>query len=344
MYNMHYNVTIGIPVYQVEKFIIRTMESALAQSYSNIEYLIIDDGSKDNSLEKIRQLQCTHQRGCHIRIISYPDNQGVAKARNEIISEAKGEYLYFMDSDDIIAPYTIELLMSHIKKYDAEIVFGSYEKTELNGEKSIYQYPDAIYQNNVDFACFAYRKYFGIQASACNYLVKTSLLRDHQLKFCNSKFWEDTIFTLDLVTYIEKAVTLSAITYSYLCRKGSLSDVRPKDIISKNEIIQYFITVEELKKRKSDLINRPYYPNRCLIAIMSDIYIICNILKRWKYITPSFLYKELKTYLKHPSTFSEICKFKTKRVQNIFLFIIGKLPSFLCIKTIWCIGKIKNII
>lgn len=341
---MHYDVTIGIPVFQTGKFIIRTMESALAQSYSNIEYLIIDDGSNDNSVERIHQLKCTHQRGCHIRIISHSYNRGVAEARNEIIREANGEYLYFMDSDDIIVPNTIDLLMSHIKKYDAEIVFGSYEKTELSGEKILYQYPDAVYQNNSDFACFAYRKYFGIQASACNFLVKTSLLRDHQLKFCNSKFWEDTIFTLELVTYIGKAVTLSEITYSYLCREGSLSDVRPKDIINKNEIIHYFKTVEELKKRKCDLINKPYYPNRCYIAIMSDIYITCNILKRWKYITPSFSYKELKSYLKHPSSFPEICKFKTKRIQNVSLYIIGKLPALLCIKFIWCIGKIKKIL
>lgn len=341
---MHYDVTIGIPVYQSEKLIIRTMESALAQSYPNIEFLIIDDGSKDDSLKNIHQLKCTHPRGCHIRIISHPNNQGVAEARNEIIKEANGEYLYFMDSDDLIDPNTINLLMSYIKKYDAEIVFGSYEKTELNGNKILYQYPDAVYQNNLDFACFAYRKYFGIQASACNYLVKTSLIREHNLKFCNSKFWEDTIFTLELVTYIEKAVTLSAITYSYLCREGSLSDIRPNEFISKNEIIQYFKTVDELKKRKSDLISKPYYPNRCYIAIMSDIYIICNIFKRWNYLSPSFTFKELKANLYHPATFTEICSFKQGRIKNIILYIIGKLPPLLCIFSILCMGKFKKII
>ena len=341
---MYYDVTIGIPVYQAGEFINRTMESALAQSYSNIEYLIIDDGSQDDSIIKIRQLQYTHPRGNQIRIISHPHNQGVAEARNRIIGEAKGEYLYFMDSDDIIAPDTIKLLMSYIKKHSAEIVFGSYEKTELNGDKKLYQYPDTIYQDNDDFACFAYRKYFGIQASACNFLVKTSLLRDNHLKFCNSKFWEDTIFTLELVTYIKKAVTLSTITYSYLRRERSLSDIRPDDRIEKKEILQYFKTVEELKKRKIDLINRPFYPNRSYIALMSDIYIICNIFKRWNYITPSFSFKELKAYLNHPATFSEICSFNQGRIKNIILYIIGKLPPLLCVFSIWCMGKLKKII
>ena len=274
---MHYDVTIGIPVYQAEGFIKKTIDSALAQTYTSIEFLIVDDGCSDQSIEMIRQLQTLHRRGRDIRIISHQKNMGVSQARNRIIMDAQGEHLYFLDSDDIFVPNTITLLMENIKKHNADIVFGSYERIDLNGQRSIYQYPNAVYESNDDFACFAYRKYFGIQASACNFLVKTSLLRDNHLKFCNSKFWEDTIFTLELVTYIKKAVTLSTITYSYLCREGSLSDVRPKDIISKNEIIQYFKTVEELKKRKSNLINRPFYPNRCYIALMSDIYIICNI-------------------------------------------------------------------
>ena len=341
---MYYDVTIGIPVYQAEEFIYRTMESALAQSYSNIEYLIIDDGSQDDSITKIRQLQCTHPRGNQIRIISHQHNQGVAEARNTIISKAKGEYLYFMDSDDIIVSNTIELLMSYIKKYGADIVFGSYEKTELNGEKILYQYPDTIYQDNDDFACFAYRKYFGIQASACNFLVKTSLLRDNHLKFCNSRFWEDTIFTLELVTYIKKAVTLSTITYSYLRREGSLSDIRPDDRIEKKEILQYFKTVDELKQRKESLIKKSYYPNRCYIAIMSDIYIICNILKRWNYITPSFSLNELKSQLNHPATLSQILAFRQTRLKNLFLYLLGKLPAPLSIGAIWCMGKMKRII
>lgn len=341
---MYYDVTIGIPVYQAEEFINRTMESALAQSYSNIEYLIIDDGSQDDSIIKIRQLQCTHPRGNQIRIISHQHNQGVAEARNTIISEAKGEYLYFMDSDDIIVSDTIELLMSYIKKYGADIVFGSYEKTELNGEKILYQYPDTIYQDNDDFACFAYRKYFGIQASACNFLVKTSLLRDNHLKFCNSRFWEDTIFTLELVTYIKKAVTLSTITYSYLRREKSLSDIRSDERIEKKEIRQYFKTVDELKQRKESLIKKPYYPNRCYIAIMSDIYIICNILKRWNYITPSFSLNELKSQLNHPATLSQILAFRQTRLKNLFLYSLGKLPAPFSIGAIWCMGKMKRII
>ena len=341
---MHYDVTIGIPVFQAESYLNKTIESALAQTYPSIEFLIADDGSIDTSIDIIRHLQASSKRGYAIRIITNSSNLGVSQTRNRIIEEAQGDYLYFLDSDDTIPSNTIELLMGNIKKHHAEIAFGSYERIDLDRQRSIYQYPDAVYETNDEFASFAYRKYFGIQASTCNFLVKTSLLREHHLKFCNSKFWEDTIFTLELVTYIKKAVTLSTITYSYLCRERSLSDIRPDDRIEKKEILHYFKTVDELKQRKDSLIKKPYYPNRCYIAIMSDIYIICNIFKRWEYISPSFTFKELKAYLNHPATFTEICSFNQGRIKNIILYIIGKLPPLLCVFSIWCVGKLKKIV
>lgn len=341
---MHYNVTIGVPVFQAEDYIRKTIEAALAQTYPNIEFLIVDDGSKDASMDIVRKLQTSHSRGYNIRLMTNSSNLGVSQARNRIIEEARGDYLYFLDSDDIIPPNTIALLMENIEKYDAEIAIGSYEKIGLNEERSVYQYPDAVYKTNEEFANFAYRRYFGIQASACNFLVKTSLIRDCQLRFCNSKFWEDTVFTLELVTYIKKAVLLSTITYSYLCRERSLSDIRYDDIIEKKEILQYFKTVDKLKQRKDSLIKRPYYPNRCYIAMMSDIYIICNILKRWKYITPSFSFKELKSQLNHPSTLLEILAFRQARLKNLLLYFLGIIPAPICIGAIWCMGKMKKII
>ena len=341
---MQYDVTIGIPVYQAENYIKKTIESALAQTYPNIEFLIADDGGKDQSIEIIRELRASHKRGCAIRIISHQENLGVSQTRNRIIEEAQGDYLYFLDSDDVIPPNTIELLMRNIKKHHAEIAFGSYERIDLGGQRSVYQYPDVVFDTNDKFACFAYRKYFGIQASTCNFLIKTSILKNNQLHFCNSKFWEDTIFTLELVTYIERAVLLSNITYSYLCRERSLSDIRPDDIIEKKEILQYFKTVDKLKQRKGSLIKRPYYPNRCYIAMMSDIYIICNILKRWRYISPSFSFKELKKQLNHPATLLEILVFRQTRLKNLLLFFLGKLPAPISIGAIWCMGKMKKII
>ena len=220
---MNYDVTIGIPVYQSVDCIKQSIESALSQSYSSIEFLIVDDAGHDGTIDIIRDLQTSHPRGKDIHIVSHRDNLGVSKSRNEIIEKAQGDYLYFMDSDDIIAPNSISLLVQKIRQYDAEIGFGSYEKIETSGKRTVYQYPSLQLLEKDALASFAYRKYAGIQASACNYLVKTSLLRENHLRFIDTDYWEDFIFTFDLVTYVSQAVLLPDITYTYLCREGSLS-------------------------------------------------------------------------------------------------------------------------
>ena len=77
--------------------------SALNQTYSSIEFLLIDDGGADVSIEIVERMKADHHRGRDIRIIKHEQNKGVAASRNRIIDEASGEYLYFMDSDDVIA-------------------------------------------------------------------------------------------------------------------------------------------------------------------------------------------------------------------------------------------------
>ena len=90
--------------------------------------------------------------------------------------------------------------MENVRRYGAEIVFGSYEKIEISGIRHVYQYPALLLFEKDSLASFAYRKYAGIQASACNYLVKTSILRDHDCRFIDTDYWEDMAFTFNLVT------------------------------------------------------------------------------------------------------------------------------------------------
>lgn len=341
---MVYDVTIGIPVYKSVDYIRRAMESALSQTYFSIEFLIVDDAGYDGSCEIVEEIKRGHSRGKDIKILSHSKNLGVSVSRNRIIDEAQGQYLFFMDSDDVVAENTIELMMQNIRQFNAEIVFGSYEKIETSGERTIYQYPSMQFLKEDELACFAYRKYAGIQASACNYLVKTSILRDYNLRFIPTNFWEDLVFTFNLVTYIHRAVLLPDITYSYICRENSLSHYQQRDRISKEEVLQNISAINHLKETSSLLCHKAYYPNRCYIIGMTDFYIACNIIKRRKDISPSFSNKEIKNLMVHPASFSKICSFQKARYKNLFLFIISIVPSFLCVKLIWGIGKLKKLI
>lgn len=338
------DVTIGIPVYKSRPYIERALMSALSQTYPSIDFLVIDDAGNDGSVDVVRQIASQHLKGNDVRIISHVYNQGVSASRNEIIEKAQGVYLYFMDSDDEIREDTIELLMHQIIKYNVEIAFGSYEKTEISGEKTVYQYPSLQLYGKDQLACFAYRKYGGIQASACNYLVKTSLLRDNHLCFIDTHYWEDFAFTFDLVTYISRAVLLSDVTYSYYCRENSLSHYQEREIIPKDEILRNIHTIDHLKMTSSILQNKAYFPNRCYNIVMTDFYIAWNILKRRKRIVPLFSNKEIKNLMQHPASFHQICCFKKSRLKNLLLYVIGIMPSLMCVFAIWILGKLKKLI
>ena len=338
---MRYDVTIGIPAFRVENYIRRTMESVLSQTYPNIEFLIIDDGSDDKTLEIVESIKDSHPRGGDMRILSHDSNLGVSETRNHIIDEAQGEYLYFVDSDDIIAPHTISLLMKQIKEKGAELAFGSYERIEISGKKSLFQYPQSVFEEQDSFAKYVYRKYAGFQASACNYLMSISLLRNNHLRFFKSDFWEDMVFTLDLATVAQRVVLLPDITYTYLCRENSLSNSW-QNVIDKKQIIQYFDAVNTLKRCSEYQKMKPYYPNRCYFALVSDMYIICNVLKKWDYIRPSFTSKELCDNLIHPSALKEIMSFRQMRIQNLLFYTIGKLPSSMSLFIVRCYAKLKG--
>jgi glycosyltransferase involved in cell wall biosynthesis len=338
---MKYDVTIGIPVYQAEKYLSRALESALAQSYPYIEFLLVDDGSTDGSLAILEGFQKNHPRGGAIRFISHDHNLGVSAARNRIIDEASGTYLYFMDADDTMAGHTIALLMDNIRRYEAEIAFGSYKRIGTDGEREIYQYPELQLLGEDQLASFAYRKYAGIQASACNYLVKTSLLREHHHHFVKTDYWEDLVFTFDLVTLVSRAVLLPDITYHYWCHENSLSRYQHRHQIPKEEILRNARTVNHLRETSSILYNKVYYPNRCYNIVMTGFYMALHVLKRRQDITPSISDDEIKVMLTHPATFRQICYFRQSRWKNLVLYLLGGLPAGLCVTLIHIIGKLK---
>lgn len=128
---MCYEVTIGIPVYKAVDYINKTMESALNQTFESIEYLVIDDCGYDGSIDIVEKIKSLHLRGKDIRILYNDHNCGVGYTRNRIIEEAHGQYLYYLNSDDIIEPNTIKLLLDNIRKHKADIAYGSLERINL---------------------------------------------------------------------------------------------------------------------------------------------------------------------------------------------------------------------
>lgn len=107
-------ISVLIPVYEVEEYLDRCVQSVLAQTYENFEVVMVDDGSKDRSAEIASRYAEEYE---NIRLVR-SEHAGVSHARNLLLENAKGEYVFFLDSDDFIDPETLQMLYDLAVKYD----------------------------------------------------------------------------------------------------------------------------------------------------------------------------------------------------------------------------------
>lgn len=126
-------ISIIVPVYNAERFIIETMDCVLAQTCSDWELLLVEDGSSDNTVKVIEQYREEKQED-RIRLIRQPANMGAAKARNRGLQEAKGRYIAYLDADDLWVPEKLERELTFMKEKEAAFVFTGYEFADANGK------------------------------------------------------------------------------------------------------------------------------------------------------------------------------------------------------------------
>ncbi len=344
---MMYDVTIGIPVYNVGKYIRLTMESALAQTLPNIEFLVLDDCGTDESIDIVREYQKTHPRGKDIHIIHQPQNGGLGRARNRIIEGAEGTYLYHLDADDAIAPNTIELLYENAKKYDADIVYGSYERILEFSEttkKEKHCYPYKVFLKENEFADFVYNDYDFLQATTWNFLIKRDIYIKNNIRHKSVNYWEDFSTTIDLPTYVTRAILLPDITYFYYCHYGSLSNYRERDYIEKTEFLKTIRAMDLVKQNSDRIKQKPYFHKRMYKVMMTHFYMACSILKYKKITFPAFTNKEICDVLTSPLSLLDIIRLKGWRFKNFVFYLFGVMPSTLSVLILRILAKSKKLI
>lgn len=343
---MKYEVTIGIPLFKAVDYIKRSLMSAIEQSFPSIEFMIVDDCGEDGSMDIVESLKESHVRGNDIHIIKNPQNLGVGYSRNRIIEEAQGRYLYFMDSDDTIEPYTIHLLMEKIQQHHAQIAYGSYEIVDEIQHIPTRQYvkPSMLLYGEGELAMYAFKYKDVFHFSVCNSLMETEYLRQTEMRFVDAPFWEDMVFTLGLVTKVRCAVMLSNVTYHYLRHPGSLSHYQNREQFDKDEIMKNVGTINYLKQSTIYLKDKHYFPDLCLYLEMNSFYIVCHILKQYHRIFPRITYSEMRQIVRHPIQLYDILQFKHKLLQNLLMWALGVLPIPAFKPSIWLLGKIKRAI
>lgn len=340
---MKVDVTIGIPVFNSVDYIERTMLSALSQTFSNIEFLIVDDCGNDGTMEKLFSLQQTHPRGDAIRVLHNLKNEGVGYCRNRIIDEAQGSFLYFMDSDDYIESDTIEILFNAIQYNQCQIAYASYDIIDLFNNKEEYIKEQCVLNQQGELAYYAFKNMHIFHVSVCNSLVNLEFLRCSGTRFLNFQYWEDMAYTYDLVTKVDRAVLLSSITYHYLRRPGSLSHYQERNVITKGEIIRNLMVLQLLKEKCRVLNKKRYTPFMCYDIELICFHMVTHIMRHTDKVFPKFTYEELRKIMLHPLDFVDIMRFRSKKSGNFLMYALGKMPVCLfvfCVKLLCVIRKI----
>ena len=229
-------ISIIVPVYNVEKYLKKCVDSIVNQTYKNLEIILVDDGATDNSGKICDELVELDNR---IKVY-HKKNGGLSDARNYGVERATGDYIGFVDSDDYINAEMYEKLYEAIKKENVDVAECNLkivypEKKELFTDEKYYQICNK--QEYLE----EYLKIEKIFGSACVRLTRADIAK--KLKFPVGKLYEDTYYAYDLIGIVDKYVIMDNPYYNYLMRENSITNAKfnPR-IFDLIEIVEKFHT------------------------------------------------------------------------------------------------------
>lgn len=256
-------ISVIVPVYKVEEYLPACIDSVLAQTFSDFELILIDDGSPDNC-----GVICDKYATKDSRIIViHQENGGVSNARNTALQMVTGKYLTFCDSDDFYAHTWLEDLISAIQASDADVSIGCFTKVDEDGKLGeISKHEVGIHcvstlEEKVDYNI---QKLFGGKHGweVWTRLFRTDIILNNHIRFCEScsNFAEDLGFVLEYMLYASKAISISSAGYHYRLRSGSMMRTSDKSAMldSMNEVSLHYANVFE--KCFSDKATRKFIP------------------------------------------------------------------------------------
>lgn len=227
-------VSVIIPIYNVEKYLAECLDSILAQTLKNIEIICMNDGSTDLSGDILTQYAAKDSR---IFVLNQ-DNQGQSATRNNALDLARGKYVSFVDSDDLIAPEMLEELYNRAEKLNTDITFCNRTIYNQDENKKInlpfwrkLKADDAVEEDdNLPETFNVNRIYDYIMTTSCypwGKLIRRDFLTKHNIKFVKGLIYEDVIYFIDLMmakpsmTYLNKPFYTYRILSTSTCRKVS---------------------------------------------------------------------------------------------------------------------------
>ena len=274
---MNFLISIIVPIYNVDKYLEECIESLKNQTYKNLEIILINDGSTDESVKICEKYKEKDNRIVFIN----KNNGGAASAKNEGLKMATGDYITFVDSDDFIEPDMIEYMVNTIKKYNSDIVQCSFTNLYKNTEKFK---QDTIVEQKIsskDFLELFLTKWDS--SLFWNKLFKREVIEN--VFFKEGRCIDDEFFTYKCVINSKSIVTSNKIVYNYRMRKSGVmkSESSQKQIL-KDRVDYMYERYELVRKIYKDLdksflehlltyyliISKDYYADEKLLDYMKN--------------------------------------------------------------------------
>ena len=318
-------VSVIIPIYNVEKYLRQCVDSVISQTYRDLEIILVDDGSPDGCGSICDEYAVQDSR---ITVI-HKENGGLSDARNAGLEIAKGEYIYFLDSDDYIKNDAIEKLVARIEEenadfvyFDAETLFEDFEDENYNEEFIRSQYYRTSDGASVLASHIKHEEYF-----SCVVLLflRTEFIKNKKLNFYKGIIHEDELFTPFTFLKAERAAYLKEPLYirrlragSIMSGKTSLKSMQGLEVCI-GEYYKAFLNFQFGKLERKILSDFMYkrlldityiYPeldSRRFKRSVAEIEQMNMIAKKFQY----FGSRKLKIKLKYPKTFRCYCQLKS---------------------------------
>ena len=236
-------VSVIIPIYNSQNTINKCVKSVLNQSFKDIELLLINDGSTDDSLSVIRKI-----KDKRIRIID-KKNEGVSKTRNLGIKVASGDYIMFVDNDDYLDEKCIEEFVNNIK--DNDILIGGYKRVTDNKTLFKCKLKDKKWSKYIVMAPWAK-------------LYNREFLLKNKIEFFDYKIGEDVYFNLQAINKTNKINTIPSISYNWYYNESSVSNTIQKGLneeIDINKLLNNIIAIDNFYDNELNI----YYIKRYII-------------------------------------------------------------------------------
>lgn len=308
-----YLISVIVPVYNVELYLKKCINSIINQTYKNIEIILIDDGSTDCSGRLCDELAMNDSR---IQVI-HKENGGLSDARNAGLNIANGEYYCFIDSDDYITDDFVEILLSNAIKNKSEIAVCNMIRFSDKDEHTPFYCPvekETVYKGEERYKTL-------VQPSVCNKLFKASLF--NEIRFPKGKYYEDTFIYHELLYQTSNVVLTGTNSYWYLQRSDS--------IVGRNQYTnQYFDLIEAVWKRANFLLehNVPFYGEEACLSLYASYanaekFILKTEENKVKFLEASEEYK-----MAYKALMKKSANVKIK--QKIRLVLLRYIPKLHC--------------